>query len=305
MKTFDCLIDTDPLAATVSSVSTHVQNTTVAVAAMEAAVIESEKLAADKICHNVTSGFHVLITSQVSQKAAGYFSQMSSKMILLVEFAKTLATMQNRMNNDYQRLKREYMKIFRGLDKSLENRIRQLDKKVMEIADVKKSVVISKIVRDAPSAMFYGKDTQNTAQLMFSARIRSKTCKALDNIAKNVFSYQYYKKQLDSVLNTVHISQDRTECIPVIFTEEKSFVSAANTVNNVYVAEGVGNISKNNIASTIMQNITQKGIQNMADNKSESENSEIKNEFMNLISASNLDERTATQMIALFNGGEQ
>ena len=91
----------------------------------------------------------------------------------------------------------------------------------------------------------------------------------------------------------------------MIFTEEKSFVSAANTVNNVYVAEGVGNISKNNIASTIMQNITQKGIQNMADNKSESENSEIKNEFMNLISASNLDERTATQMIALFNGGEQ
>lgn len=213
--------------------------------------------------------------------------------------------MQNRMNNDYQRLKREYMKIFRGLDKSLENRIRQLDKKVMEIADVKKSVVISKIVRDAPSALFYGKDTQNTAQLMFSARIRSKTCKALDNIAKNVFSSQYYKKQLDAVLNTVHISQDRTECIPVIFTEEKSFVSAANTVNNVYVAEGVGTISKNNIASTIMQNITQTGIQNIADNKSDSENSEIKNEFMNLISASNLDERTAAQMIALFNGGEQ
>lgn len=313
MPTFDYVVDTTPMANTVSSVSSHVRGTTAAVVAMESAVIKSEELASEKVCRNVTSGFHILIRSQVSQKAAGYFSQMSSKMVLLMEFAKTLATTKNRMTNDYQRLKREYLKIFRGLDKALENRIRQLDKNAMELGDARKNLVTNRIVKDAPSVLCYGKDTQDTAGLMFSARIKSKTEKALDSMAKSVFSSQMYKTQVDSVLDSKTVQEKQVECIPVIYTEEKSLISSESSVNNVYVSDIMEEFSKNNISSYVMENLSLFEIQNGSgksgkiDLKSEvpaQEQSEIESEFMNLVSSASLDERVSSEIVALFKAAK-
>ncbi|MCQ2611201.1 MAG: hypothetical protein MJ169_05575 [Treponema sp.] len=299
MATFDFVVDTTPMAESVSSVSGHVAGTTAAVVAMESAVIRTEEEAAANICKNVTTGFHVLMQSQVSQKAAAYFSQMSSKMVLLMEFAKSLGTTQNRMFNDFQRLKREYTKIFTNLDKALENRIRQLDKYAMELGDVKRSLVVSKIVKDAPAALFYGRDTQNANQMMFGARIKSKVSKALDNMAANVYSTQTYMNKLDSVLNPAAVSENTTACIPVVVTEEKSTFAADSIINNVYVSEGVGSSSKSTIENTVMANFSDY----ISHENSQAENSEIKNEFMKLVAASGLDDRVSKQIVALFDGG--
>lgn len=299
MASFDFVVDTTPMANSVSNVSGHVRNTTAAVIAMESAVIRSEQIASANVCKNVTNGFHVLIQSQISQKAAGYFSIMSSKMILLMEFAKTLGQTRSRMNNDYQRLKREYTKIFQGLDKALDNRIRQLDKRAAEIGDARKYLVTGRIVKDAPSALFYSKDTQNTAQMMYCARIKSKAVKALDNMANNVFSTQCYKRQLESLLQTSNISNNSPLFVPVLLTEEKNIVSAENTVNNVFISEGIGDAFKKTIANTVMQNFDACKTQT----KSTAENTEIKNEFMKLISSAALEERISKQIVSLFNGG--
>lgn len=299
MASFDFVVDTTPLADSVSNVSGHVRNTTAAVIAMESAVIQSEQIASENICKNVTNGFHILIQSQVSQKTASYFSIMSSKMILLMEFAKTLGQTQNRMNNDYQRLKREYTKIFHGLDKSLDNRIRQMDKRATELGDARKYLVTGRIVKDAPSALFYSKDTQNTAQMMYSARIKSKAIRALDNMTNNVFSIQCYKKQLEALLKSSVVSRNSVHYIPVLFTEEKNLVSAENTANFVFIPEGIGTADKQIIVNTIMQNLDEYKTQS----KEDAEKIEIKNEFIKLVSSSGLEERIATQMTSLFTGG--
>ncbi|MCF0242112.1 MAG: hypothetical protein HUK25_05700 [Treponema sp.] len=301
MASFDFVVDTRPMAQSVSEVSGHVIRTTQAVVAMESAVIKSEEIASNNICKNVNTGFHILIQSQVSQKAASYFSEMSSKMILLMEFAKNLSQTQNRMNSDYQRLKREYSKIFHSLDKTLENRIRQLDKYAMELGDIKKNIVTTRIVRDAPSALIYGKDTQETAQLMFSARIKSKAGKALDNMTQSVFSTQFYKDQLESVLRNSNISVNSSECIPVVFTEEKSLISSGTKVNNLFISESIGNGPKGFVENTVMENLDK--IQNQT--SSQSEKNEINNEFMKLVSESNLDERLSKKIISLYNGGKE
>lgn len=295
---FSFTVDTDPMANTLSQVTGHVRQTTAAVVAMEQAVIESEKVAADNICKNVSTGFHILIQSQVSQKAAGYFSQMSSKMILLAEFAKSLSQTQTRMNNDYQRLKREYGTIFHGLDKALENRIRALDKYAMQLGDFKKNLT-RRYVKDAPAALFYSRDTQNVNQMMFAARIKSKAGRAIDNMTQNVYGTQFYAKQLDSVLKPSNVTENTNASIPVVCTEEKSPVSADSVVNNIFVSDGIGNIPKTLITNTVMLNMDK-----VIDAPSSgAEQSEIKNEFMKLVSNSGLDERVTNQIVTLFNGG--
>lgn len=299
MVSFDFVVDTTPMADSVSDVSGHVRNTTAAVIAMETAVIKSEQIASANVCKNVTSGFHVLIQSQISQKASGYFSIMSSKMILLMEFAKTLGQTRDRMNNDYQRLKREYTKIFHGLDKALDNRIRQLDKRATELGDARKYIVTGRIVKDAPSALFYSRDTQNTAQLMYCARIKTKAVKALDNMANNVFSTQCYKKQLESLLKPTTVAHNSEHFIPVLFTEEKNLVSAGNTVNNIFISEGIGYTFKQTITNNVMQNL--ESYKNLS--KGDAEKTEISNEFMKLVSSAGLEERISSQIASLFNGG--
>lgn len=54
MAEFDFVVDTTPMAETVSSVSNHVTATTAAVVAMQTAVIASEKASAQKYATTLT-----------------------------------------------------------------------------------------------------------------------------------------------------------------------------------------------------------------------------------------------------------
>lgn len=89
MAEFDFVVDTTPMAETVSSVSNHVTATTAAVVAMQTAVIASEKRL-PKICNNVDAGFHSLIRSQLSMKISVAYTEMQAKLALLLEYSKTL-----------------------------------------------------------------------------------------------------------------------------------------------------------------------------------------------------------------------
>lgn len=113
MAEFDFVVDTTPMAETVSSVSNHVTATTAAVVAMQTAVIASEKASAKKICNNVDAGFHSIIRSQLSMKISVAYTEMQAKLALLLEYSKTLRKTRDRMESDFNRVKRQYSQIFK------------------------------------------------------------------------------------------------------------------------------------------------------------------------------------------------
>ena len=88
MATFNYTVDTQPMADEMSSVSHHVNVTTGAVVAMQAAVIAAEERAADHVCSNVNKGFYSLIRSQISQKLAKFQSEVDSNIIQLVQIGR-------------------------------------------------------------------------------------------------------------------------------------------------------------------------------------------------------------------------
>lgn len=138
MADFNIVVDTAPMAESVDAVSGHLTATTAAVVAMQTAVIASEKRAADKICADVDKGFFNLIRSQISMKLSVCYTEMQAKLALLMEYNKTLTRTQERMEGDFNRVRGQYRHIFKGLDKALSNRISQLDKDAVGIAEARK-----------------------------------------------------------------------------------------------------------------------------------------------------------------------
>ena len=83
MEYINCVVDTQPMANELKSVSNHVTGTTTAVVAMQAAVIKADQDAADRVCHDVNRGFHALMSSQLSQKIAKLQSDVDSHLLRL------------------------------------------------------------------------------------------------------------------------------------------------------------------------------------------------------------------------------
>jgi len=115
MASIDCVLDTNPMAAEIGTVSNHVKVTTTAVVAMQTAVVIAEAKAADHVCDNVNKGFYTLIRSQISQKIAKLQSEVDSHLMQLNQQRKQLLSIKGRMERDYNMISNRYLKLFNGL----------------------------------------------------------------------------------------------------------------------------------------------------------------------------------------------
>ncbi|MES2111875.1 MAG: hypothetical protein V4577_24170 [Bacteroidota bacterium] len=134
MASFSYTVDTAPMAQEMHNVSRHVDGTTTAVVAMQVAVIEAERQAADHICSNVNRGFYSLIRSQISQKIARLQSEVDSHLTQLRMQSQAIAGIRARMERDYHMITGRYMKLFNTLNHNLQSRIFELDRPAVELA---------------------------------------------------------------------------------------------------------------------------------------------------------------------------
>ena len=134
MARIDCVVDTQPMADEIKSVSHQINDTTTAVVAMKAAIVLAEQQAADMVCRNVNKGFYTLMRSQISQKIAKLQSEVDSQLMQLNAQRKQLLAIKNRMERDYNMLSDRYLKLFNGINQNLKQRILELDRPVFNFA---------------------------------------------------------------------------------------------------------------------------------------------------------------------------
>jgi hypothetical protein len=299
MQTFDCLVDTTPMAESVNTVNASVVTVGIAVTAMEAAVVKTEHEASDTICGNINKGFFLLMRSQVSQKLAANYSIVNSKLMSMAQIAKSIDSMRSQMENDFQMIKRRYMKLFHQLDKELDTRIRELDKPAMDIAAMRTSLIINRIRNDSAAVLFYGHDSQTVSQLALSARLKNKTNKTLAAITNNACNSQTYSKTIVHMMENIAEKENTQVFFPVLFTEESSMFASSNALNEVYLPDSLSASSKTLIENQFMQNMSSIAY----DQKTDEEKTEIKNAFLKQLSESGVDQRTADTIMKLYNGG--
>jgi hypothetical protein len=299
MQTFDCLVDTTPMAESVNTVNASVATVGIAVTAMEAAVVKTEHEASDTICGNINKGFFLLMRSQVSQKLATNYSIVNSKLMSMAQIAKSIDSMRSQMENDFQMIKRRYMKLFHQLDKELDTRIRELDKPVMDIASMRTSLITNRIRNDSAAVLFYGHDSQIVSQLALSARLKHRTNKTLAAITNNAYNSQTYSKTIVHMMENISEKENTQLFFPVLCTEESSMFASGNALNEVYLPDSLSTSSKTLIENQFMQNMSSISY----DQKTDEEKTEIKNAFLKQLSESGVDQRTADTIMKLYNGG--
>lgn len=299
MADFNFVVDTNPMAESVKQVSNHVNATTAAVVAMQAAVIASEKKSADKICANVDKGFYNLIRSQITMKLSTAYTEMQAKLALLMEYSKTLAKTQERMEGDFNRVKGQYRHIFRGLDKALSNRIAQLDSDAVVISETRKKVVLGMFERHVPEAVVTSAEVNISDQKIVTSRIKDKTNHSLDFLADKVSENRAYKQLMESKLYSAGTEVRHEEYIPVIFASKQSTLVTDTYVFSLHYPEYLPDQIKN----TINLNILNQNEICSDEQKSDFERKTVSDEFQALVASAALDQRVAEHMMRMFRSG--
>ena len=295
MADFNITVDTSPMACSLYVVNSNVSGVTASVVAMESAVVIAQEQAAQNICHNVDTGFYILMKSQFDQKIAAVSSKMLSQMQLMESFKNDIDKIMLIMQDDYERIKQRYMKHFNSLDKALETRIHELDKRAYEISRNYKMSQF-KTGSEVIKAICYNDDTQLLNVKQMSAIVKSKSSKSIGVMANDVIDQLKYTDSVKSILKDVTSDTAESEFVPVIFTETDSMMSADSSIKNVITtqeAEFVNNPRFLNQLKEASDTFEWKEI-------SDAEFEPIKNSFQSRVNSEISDERVAKEMIRLF-----
>ena len=298
MPSLDFTLDTGPMARSLDQVTNHVTLTTGAVSAMELAVIKAEKDSADMICQNVDRGFYNLIRSQVSSKLATHFTSMNASFMLLMQYAKTLGATQNRMEADISRLKRQYYKIFHGLDKSLDNRVAQLDKDAVQLSRTGRNLITERKRKNVTSAVLSQQDTENLTKALVTARLKERAGAALDSIHAKISGDSRYANQVSEVLQQQEIESQESLHVPVIMARERSQVTATAAYPRAYLPEYLdprtGSVIEDQVDAALPQVLDSVG--------DTSHQEPVAAAFRGMVEQSDTDPRVKAVMLWLYEG---
>jgi len=293
-------VDTTPMAHSVDSAKGHLNGVTVAVTAMEAAVIAAERESSRTICQNVDEGFYMLVKSQISQKAVAAYSEMSSKQMTLVQLAKALENVKRQMENDYNMITRRYAKLFQSLNKALETRVKEIDRPAMNLADIRKNMVFDKLINDSSALFSVSAETLPLAQTALSGKLKQKTRDTLNTLSESVYENSSYSAKVDSILikNEVNpAGESNIRFIPAIFLVTDSLLNTEGFIENVYTAQS--DIWQNTAPIVSALNLEQKDL--CWASAANEEKTMIRNEFLSFCEKESVEERVSQEMIRLFD----
>lgn len=296
MSDFNITVDTSEMAESLDYVNSNVQDVTSSVVAMQSAVVLAQQQASQNICRNVDSGFYLLMKSQFDQKIAAVSSEMLSRMQLMESFKEQIDKIMLTMQDDYDRIKSRYTRHFNSLDKSLDTRIHELDKRAYEISNSYKQSQF-KNGGEVIKAILYGDDTQLLNVKETNATVKSKSTKSIGVMADDVVEQQKYSGTVENILKDVKPESTEEEFSPVVFTESDSMISSGTSVKNLYVPDSASfagaprfiNALKESEDKLVWKENSAGTFENVRSAFQEKVHSEIK------------DERIANEMLRLFN----
>ncbi len=295
MASIDCVLDTNPMAAEIGTVSNHVMATTTAVVAMQTAVVIAEAKAADHVCDNVNKGFYTLIRSQISQKIAKLQSEVDSHLMQLNQQRKQLLAIKGRMERDYNMISNRYLKLFNGLNANLKQRVFELDKPTIDFAVREIEKVSNRTKYLSATVPVTQLESLSISQKIMASNVKHRGLSVINSM-KDFLSDMYVQNKLTDqiLLNTSRIVGNTSLSVPVIIAEvnydrfdNKNIEIDLNTVE-------LNKLSQSAIKNAVMSIIEFLPWQNSAIKK------DIQSEFSKFNSSSNNSQRVKDLTNKLF-----
>jgi len=296
MADFNITVDTQPMADSLDYVNSNVQDVTSSVVAMQTAVVIAQQEASEHICKNVDTGFFLLMKSQFDQKIAAVSSKMLSTLQLMETFKNDVDRIMLTMQDDYERIKLRYFKQFSSLDKALETRVHELDKRAYELSRAYKLSQF-KNGSEVIKALCYSDDTQLVNVKQASATVKSKSARSIGVMADDVIAQQRYSNSVQSILKEIKFEVPQEEYVPVIFSETDSMMSEETSVKNIFTSSEAQFSTNSKYLNQLRENSENFSWKEINDDEFEP----IKASFQQKVSSEVNDERVAKEMLRLFN----
>lgn len=295
MAEFNFEVDTSPMARSIDKINGSVQVVGTAVTAMQAAVIASERRAANKICESVDSGFFMLLRSRLSQRIAGFASIMNSRVGSMTETASAIDNTHRQMQGDFNRIKARYLKLFDRLDRNLEQRVRELDRPAMEVAQRRELCLTERQRGTVPAVVCYANDIANVSLKLSNARSKVRAQGSINELHAGVEKVLEYEQATESIYERGGAPRGAQEMIPVVYTVTESTVEPNSFALQVQPPTSLAPETQSAIAMGVRRGQAQ------LRGASASEVNAIRASFFDRVSRDVSDQRVAQTMIGLFN----
>jgi hypothetical protein len=296
MAYIDCLVDTNPMAAEINTVSSHIKGTTTAVVAMQTAVVVAEAKAADHVCTNVNRGFFTLIRSQISQKMAKLQSDVDSHLMQLNQQRKQLLSIKGRMERDYSMISSRYLKLFNGLNTNLKQRVFELDKPTIDFAVREVEKVSNRTKYLTATVPVMQLESLAISQKIIASNVKFRGLKVIGSMTNFLSDMNEQKKLTDSILLSVNSTvQNAILSVPVIISEMNF-----DKFDNKNIDITVSKVQLNQTTQSAVKNTVNQNIDNLQWQKTADIGKEVKSEFSKILSTSNSSQRVKDTASKLF-----
>lgn len=287
MATFNYTVDTNPMANEIGSVSNQVQKTTVAVVAMQTAVVAAEAKAADHVCKNVNKGFYTLIRSQISQKVAKLQSDVDSHFLRLCQQRKQLEAIKSHMERDYRRISSRYVKLFNGLNANLKQRVFELDKPAVDFAVREVEKVSNRTKYLTATVPVSQLESLAVSQKIIASNIKYRGKKVIGSMKNFLFDMSAQKKLTDQIMLPVGLGYGNTVMSAPVIISECNY----DRFDSKNLEITVNKVQLNQVTQSLIKNTVVSIVKNLPWQNETEINREIKSEFSKLLSKSNASDR--------------
>lgn len=295
MAYIDCVVDTNPMAEEISSVSNNIKGTTTAVVAMQTAVVLAEKKASDQVCDDVNKGFYTLIRSQISQKIAKLKSEVDSHLMQLNVQRKQLLGIKSRMERDYNMNSQRYTKLFNGLNQNLKQQIYELDKPTIDVA-VREVERMSNRTKCLPATVPVSQlESLSASQKIIASSVKYRGQKVIYSMKCFLSNMSEQKKLTDRILLEKSNIGYSSLSIPVVVSE-CSFDKSGS--RNLDIEVNSENLSKQ--AQATIKNMVNSNFENIEWQSKTEINKEVISEFSKSLSNSNYSQRVIDMARKMF-----
>ncbi|MBR3160013.1 MAG: hypothetical protein IKF14_13080 [Atopobiaceae bacterium] len=299
MEEFNFTVDTRPMAESIRGVNHSVELVGGAVTAMQVAVIASERKAADKICDSIDSGFYLLLRSKLSQRIAQFASTMSSRAGSMMETASSIERTHQQMVEDFNRIKSRYVKVFEGLNRELEKRVRELDRPAMNLAHCRSEFLFERQCRDVPSTLYFTSDTAGVALKASNAHVKSRARESIEQLAIGSRQAAEYRRTTRDILEPAQpdagMGDLPYEFVPVAYAVTENLAAPGSFSLEVTPPQGL----EPETQATIVRGVRQH--QDALVDTGDRELQAVRSLFVNKVSSAGMDERVARTMTGLFD----
>jgi len=299
MAEINVILDTEPMAKTIKTVTSHVDIATGAMTAMQTAVIAAEKNSATVICSNVDRGFFSLIRSQLGQKMARLQSDIDAKLAVLKYMSDTLNRIKNQMESDYYRIGKRYGKLFSSLNKTLQNRVFELDMAASDLSAKQLPNMMCRMRDNCASIIVHQTESVPFMQLTTNITVKKNSSTLIRMARNNLMNYVDLGIKLKSNTMNKHLNERKELYLPILIIESDSNI-VSKSLTQLTFPEFSNNTNLADIQNFIVENIKQ--LKWVATNKEERTN--VEDDILQLCEERVIDQRIREQIVRLYTESE-